>query len=79
MLDSRHLGDGGSVFSLVGNSLEFMVIGMTCEKPASRGLTGSIAKGFGVEGCGIPCPRVRGTGGTLICGAVLPFRVVVLR
>ena len=32
------------------------------------GLNGSIANGFRVEVCGIPGPRMRGTGGTLICG-----------
>jgi hypothetical protein len=33
-----------------------------------RGLTGSIANGFRVGVCDIPGPRMRGTGGTLICG-----------
>jgi hypothetical protein len=33
-----------------------------------RGLTESVANGFRVEVCGVPGPRMRGTGGTHICG-----------
>jgi hypothetical protein len=38
-----------------------------------RGLAESIASGFRAVACGIPGSRVRGTGGTLICGLGIPW------
>jgi hypothetical protein len=54
-------------FRLAGHPLGAGIVENSREADL-RGLTGSIANGFRVEVCGIPGPRMRGTGGTLICG-----------